>query len=144
MPKLHLHKLRFYILLLLAVFLADIVSANASLHLPATQPGSPLAMQHQGMHHESIHHESMHHGLKHQHDAAAQDASPENTTDHTQQHAGKCGSCHDCLSCFSVLPVALSQAAAALPQRHQAASAHSIYYPPAIAQLQRPPILSRA
>ncbi|WP_025869453.1 hypothetical protein [Methylobacillus glycogenes] len=144
MPKLHLHKLRIYILLLLAVFLADIVSANASLHLPATQPGSPLAMQHQGMHHESMDHESMHHGLQHQHDAAAQDASPENTTDHTQQHAGKCGSCHDCLSCFSVLPVALSQAAAALPQRHQAASVHSIYYPPAIAQLQRPPILSRA
>lgn len=133
MPKLHLHKLRFYILLLLAVFLADIVSANASLHLPATQPESQLAM----------HHESMHHGLQHQHDAAA-DASTVNLTDHTQQHAGKCGSCHDCLSCFSVLPVALSQAAAALPQRHQAASVHSIYYPPAIAQLQRPPILSRA
>lgn len=139
MPKLHLHKLRFYILLLLAVFLADIVSANASLHLPATQPESQLAMQHEGMHHES-----MHHGLQHQHDAAVQDASSENPTDHTQQHAGKCGSCHDCLSCFSVLPVALSQAAAALPQRHQAASAHSIYYPPAIAQLQRPPILSLA
>lgn len=139
MPKLHLHKLRIYILLLLAVFLADIVSANASLHLPAAQPGSPLAMQHEGMHHES-----MHHGLQHQHDAAAQDASTVNPTDHTQQHAGKCGSCHDCLSCFSVLPVVLSQAAAALPQRHQADSAHSIYYPPAIAQLQRPPILSRA
>lgn len=138
MPKLHLHKLRFYILLLLAVFLADIVSANASLHLPATQPESQLAMQHEGMHHES-----MHHGLQHQHDAAA-DASTVNPTDPTQQHAGKCGSCHDCLSCFSVLPVALSQAAAALPQRHQAASVHSIYYPPAIAQLQRPPILSRA
>ena len=134
MPKLHLHKLRIYILLLLAVFLADIVSANASLHLPAAQHAQQLAMQHEGMHHD----------LHHQHDAAAQDASPENTTDHTQQHAGKCGSCHDCLSCFSVLPLALSQPAAVLPQRHQAASAHSIYYPPAIAQLQRPPILSRA
>lgn len=140
MPKLHLHKLRIYILLLLAVFLADIVSANASLHLPAAQQAQQLAMQHEGMHH-GLH--AAQSGMLHEHEAATQHASPESTEDH-KQHAGKCGSCHDCLSCFSVLPMALSQPAAALPQRHQAASAHSIYYPPAIAQLQRPPILPRA
>lgn len=140
MPKLHIAKLRFYILLLLAVFVADILSANASLHLPvshAHHEQQTLNAQPGAAHNVHMHADAAAMSQHHEHPLAMVKAA--NQTE--KQHAGKCGTCHDCLSCFSAMPLSLQQLATALPQRHQAASLHRHYYPPAIAQLQRPPIL---
>ncbi|MCB5191755.1 hypothetical protein LG198_13530 [Methylobacillus arboreus] len=112
--------MRFYrviIMLLLTIFLADTVSASASLHLPAFQAGTQADVhQHHAMPGDM------------QHDAQA------------AQQADSCKNCHDCLSCFSVLPLAFKVVSPYLPHHQLASASIVIYYPPALAQLQRPPI----
>lgn len=138
MPKLHIAKMRFYILLLLAVFFIDTLSANASLHLPVSHEQG-LAAEQVTMQHADADHGSASLAMAEHHEH--QHAMNPSQADGHPQHDSKCSNCHDCLSCFSVLPLSLPQIATALPQRHQADSSYGNYYPPAIAQLQRPPIL---
>lgn len=67
---------------------------------------------------------------------------------HEKQHAGHgksssdCGSCHDCLFCFSVLLPLNQLNTAARPYTPQDDTVAVIYFSPALALLQRPPISS--
>ncbi len=110
---------RFLVMLLLAVFLADTAMASASLHLP--DAAAPATMQMNA----------------HQHHAKHADAQHENGY---QQHGDDCRNCHDCLSCFSVLPISIPMAMPDAPPHPVIDAFNLIYFPPALAQLQRPPI----
>lgn len=111
---------RFIILLLLTIFLADTVMASANLHLPAASSSRMQADAHQ----QHAHHDTM------QHDDAQ------------QQHENSCRNCHDCLSCFSVLPISFHMMTPELPHSRMSSELTVIYFPPALAQWQRPPIAS--
>lgn len=109
---------RLIILLLLTIFLADTVMASTNLHLPAASSSKIQADEHQ--HH--AHHDTM------QHD------------DVPQQHESNCRNCHDCLSCFSMLPISFHMVTPGLPHSRMSGELTVIYFPPALAQWQRPPI----
>lgn len=111
--------MRFYraiILLLLTMFLVNTVSASTGLHLPVQADAHVSVHQHHAMHGDM---------------QAAQD---------TQQAAPNCKNCHDCLSCFSILPLTVTHLMPALPDDQVSYISSPDYYPPALAQLQRPPI----
>ncbi|MGY1488326.1 hypothetical protein ACW4YW_02850 [Methylobacillus pratensis] len=113
---------RTIILLLLTMFLADTVAASSSLHLPAVSPATARPAAHQ---HHVTHDHAQHDDGAYQHD---------------EQHGDNCRNCHDCLSCFSVLPISIRMSTPDLPPRQVDIAPSLIYFPPALAQWQRPPI----
>ncbi|MCB5183901.1 hypothetical protein LG201_01625 [Methylobacillus gramineus] len=114
--------LRTFALLLLTIFLIDTVSASTVLHLPSAD-----SMQHEHAVHTQHDHQAMQHANQH----AGHDTSSAN-----------CSSCHDCLSCFSMLLSLPTFNTIAKPYSPQDDAREVIYFSPALALLQRPPINS--